>query len=237
MTPLLALHDVDAHHGDLQALFGISLEARAGEIVAIVGANAAGKSTTLNVISGLVRTSGGRVEFAGERIDPVPPHRIVERGIVQIPEGRQLFPYMTVTQNLEMGAYTPAARERRHETLEEVFALLPLLRDRRDQVAVSLSGGEQQMCAIARGLMARPRLLMLDEPSLGLAPILVQRCFDIVRRIHERGVTVLIVEQNVHHVLSLATRAYVLENGRVVMSGPGPTLLRDAGLRRAYMGM
>ena len=237
MTPLLALRDVDAHHGDLQALFGVSLEAHEGEIVAIVGANAAGKSTTINVISGLVRASGGRVELGGDRIDRMPPHQIVERGIVQIPEGRQLFPYMTVAQNLEMGAYTPAARERRAETLEEVFALLPLLRERRDQLAVQLSGGEQQMCAIARGLMARPRLLMLDEPSLGLAPLFVQRCFDIVRQIHERGVTVLIVEQNVHHVLSLANRAYVLENGRVVMAGPGPTLLRDEGLRRAYMGM
>jgi branched-chain amino acid transport system ATP-binding protein len=237
MTPLLALRDVDAHYGDLQALFGVSLEAHEGEIVAVVGANAAGKSTTLNVISGLIRTTAGRVELGGERIDHAPPHRIVERGIVQIPEGRQLFPFMTVAQNLEMGAYSLAARERRHETLEEVFDLLPLLRERRNQLAVQLSGGEQQMCAIARGLMARPRLLMLDEPSLGLAPLFVQRCFDIVRRIHERGVTVLIVEQNVHHVLSLASRAYVLENGRVVMAGPGPTLLRDEGLRRAYMGM
>jgi branched-chain amino acid transport system ATP-binding protein len=237
MTPLLALHDVNAHYGDMQALFGVSLEAHEGEIVAIVGANAAGKSTTLNVISGLIRTTAGRVELSGERIDSVPPHRIVEHGIVQIPEGRQLFPYMTVAQNLEMGAYPLAARERRHETLEEVFDLLPLLRERRNQLAVQLSGGEQQMCAIARGLMARPRLLMLDEPSLGLAPLFVQRCFDIVRRIHERGVTVLIVEQNVHHVLNLASRAYVLENGRVVMAGPGPTLLRDEGLRRAYMGM
>jgi branched-chain amino acid transport system ATP-binding protein len=237
MTPLLALHDVNAHYGDMQALFGVSLEAHEGEIVAIVGANAAGKSTTLNVISGLIRTTAGRVELSGERIDSVPPHRIVEHGIVQIPEGRQLFPYMTVAQNLEMGAYPLAARERRHETLEEVFDLLPLLRERRNQLAVQLSGGEQQMCAIARGLMARPRLLMLDEPSLGLAPLFVQRCFDIVRRIHERGVTVLIVEQNVHHVLNFASRAYVLENGRVVMAGPGPTLLRDEGLRRAYMGM
>jgi branched-chain amino acid transport system ATP-binding protein len=237
MTPLLALHDVNAHYGDMQALFGVSLEAHEGEIVAIVGANAAGKSTTLNVISGLIRTTAGRVELRGERIDSAPPHRIVEHGIVQIPEGRQLFPYMTVAQNLEMGAYPLAARERRHETLEEVFDLLPLLRERRNQLAVQLSGGEQQMCAIARGLMARPRLLMLDEPSLGLAPLFVQRCFDIVRRIHERGVTVLIVEQNVHHVLNLASRAYVLENGRVVMAGPGPTLLRDEGLRRAYMGM
>ena len=237
MTALLTLRDVDAHHGDLQALFGVSLEAHEGEIVAIVGANAAGKSTTINVISGLVRATAGQVELEGTRIDRLSAHQIVERGIVQIPEGRQLFPYMTVEQNLEMGAYTPAARAQRHETLEEVFALLPVLRDRRDQLAVSLSGGEQQMCAIARGLMARPRVLMLDEPSLGLAPLFVQRSFEIVRRIHERGVTVLIVEQNVHHVLSIASRAYVLESGRVVMSGPGPTLLRDEGLRRAYMGM
>ena len=237
MTALLTLRDVDAHHGDLQALFGVSLEAREGEIVAIVGANAAGKSTTINVISGLVRATAGQVELEGTRIDRLPAHRIVERGVVQIPEGRQLFPYMTVEQNLEMGAYTPAARAQRQETLEEVFALLPVLRDRRSQLAVSLSGGEQQMCAIARGLMARPRVLMLDEPSLGLAPLFVQRSFEIVQRINERGVTVLIVEQNVHHVLSIASRAYVLESGRVVMSGPGPTLLRDEGLRRAYMGM
>jgi branched-chain amino acid transport system ATP-binding protein len=237
MTALLTLRDVDAHHGDLQALFGVSLEAHEGEIVAIVGANAAGKSTTINVISGLVRATAGQVELEGTRIDRLPAHQIVERGVVQIPEGRQLFPYMTVEQNLEMGAYTPAARAQRGETLEEVFTLLPVLRDRRDQLAVSLSGGEQQMCAIARGLMARPRVLMLDEPSLGLAPLFVQRSFEIVRSINERGVTVLIVEQNVHHVLSIASRAYVLESGRVVMSGPGPTLLRDEGLRRAYMGM
>jgi len=237
MTALLTLRDVDAHHGDLQALFGVSLEAHEGEIVAIVGANAAGKSTTINVISGLVRATAGQVELEGTRIDRLPAHQIVERRVVQIPEGRQLFPYMTVEQNLEMGAYTPAARAQRGETLEEVFTLLPVLRDRRDQLAVSLSGGEQQMCAIARGLMARPRVLMLDEPSLGLAPLFVQRSFEIVRSINERGVTVVIVEQNVHHVLSIASRAYVLESGRVVMSGPGPTLLRDEGLRRAYMGM
>ncbi len=237
MTALLELADVSAHHGDLQALFGVSLEIRAGEIVAIVGANAAGKTTTINVVSGLVRCTQGRILFDGARIDGLPAHRVVERGIVQIPEGRQLFPYMTVRKNLEMGAYTKAARARRAETLAEVFDLLPVLAERRDQLAVSLSGGEQQMCAIARGLMARPRLLMLDEPSLGLAPLFVQRSFDIVRRIADSGVTILSVEQNVHHVLTLAARAYVLENGRVVMSGTGPALLADEGLRRAYMGL
>ncbi len=237
MSALLELIEVSAHHGDLQALFEVSLDVRAGEIVAIVGANAAGKTTTINTISGLVPCTHGRILFDGQRIDGVRAHRVVERGIVQIPEGRQLFPYMTVRQNLEMGAYTPSARARRAETLEQVFELLPVLAERRDQLAVSLSGGEQQMCAIARGLMARPRLLMLDEPSLGLAPLFVQRSFEIVRRIAERGVTILIVEQNVHHVLTLASRAYVLENGRVVMSGAGSALLADEGLRRAYMGL
>jgi branched-chain amino acid transport system ATP-binding protein len=234
---MLRLDSVSAHHGDLQALFDVSLEVATGEIVAIVGANAAGKTTTLNVISGLVRRTRGAIYLDGARVDGLSAHRLVERGIVQIPEGRQLFPYMTVTENLELGAFTPRARAERAATLEHVFELLPVLKERRTQLAVSLSGGEQQMCAIGRGLMARPRLLMLDEPSLGLAPLYVQRCFDIVRRIHEQGVTVLIVEQNVHHVLSLASRAYVLESGRVVMSGAGPTLLRDEGLRRAYMGM
>ena len=237
MSALLRLSGVSAHHGELQALFDVSLEVAAGEVVAIVGANAAGKTTTLNTISGIVRRTAGEIVFDGERIDGLPPHRIVERGIVQVPEGRQLFPYMSVTGNLEMGAYTPAARARRAETLAQVFDLLPALAERRDQLAVSLSGGEQQMCAIGRGLMARPRVLMLDEPSLGLAPKIVQVSFEIVRRIHEQGVTVLIVEQNVHHVLSLADRAYVLENGHVVMSGPGAALLRDERLRRAYMGL
>ena len=234
---MLRLHGISAHHGDLQALFDVSLAVETGEIVAIVGANAAGKTTTLNVISGVVQRTHGEIYFDGTRIDGLSPHRLVERGIVQIPEGRQLFPYMTVTENLELGAFTPRARAERAATLARVFDLLPVLKERCTQLAISLSGGEQQMCAIGRGLMARPRLLMLDEPSLGLAPIYVQRCFDIVRRIHEEGVTVLIVEQNVQHVLSLATRAYVLESGRVVMSGAGATLLRDEGLRRAYMGM
>ena len=237
MNSLLQLKGVAAHYGDLQALFEVSLEVAAGEIVAIVGANAAGKTTVMNTISGLVTRSAGEIWFEGQRIDGLPAHRLVERGIIQIPEARQLFPYMTVLQNLHMGAYSPAARAVRARTLEQVFEILPLLHERRDQLAVQLSGGEQQMCAIGRGLMACPRLLMLDEPSLGLAPMFVQRCFEIVRRIHEQGVTVLIVEQNVHHVLTMATRAYVLENGRVVMSGAGQALLHDEGLRRAYLGM
>jgi branched-chain amino acid transport system ATP-binding protein len=237
MTPLLALHDVDAHYGDLQALFGVSLEAHEGEIVAIVGANAAGKSTAINVISGLVRTTAGRVELGGERIDHVPPHRIVERGIVQIPEGRQLFPYMTVAQNLEMGAYTPAARERRHETLEEVFELLPLLRERRDQLAVQLSGGEQQMCAIARGLMARPRLLMIDEPFLGLSPLVVQQLGGVMRRIRdEQGISIVFIEQNVELALRLADRGYILESGRTILTGSSAELLQSAEVKRIFLG-
>jgi branched-chain amino acid transport system ATP-binding protein len=236
MTALLSLRDVDAHHGDLQALFGVSLEVHEGEIVAIVGANAAGKSTTINVISGLVRATTGQVELEGTRIDRLPAHQIVERGVVQIPEGRQLFPYMTVEQNLEMGAYTPAARAQRQETLEEVFALLPVLRDRRAQLAVSLSGGEQQMCAIARGLMARPRVLMLDEPSLGLAPKLVEGLYDLLAELRDESVTILLVDQAAVMALSVADRAYVLQSGRIVHSGAADALRDDPGLAEAYLG-
>jgi branched-chain amino acid transport system ATP-binding protein len=234
---LLKLDDIDAFYGDLQALFSVSLEVPDGKIMALVGANAAGKSTTIRVISGLLTPRRGRVLFSGEDLARVPAHRRVELGIVQVPEGRRLFPFMSVTENLLLGAHTPHARAARETTLAYVHNLFPVLHDRRTQLAGSLSGGEQQMCAIGRALMARPKLLMLDEPTLGLAPVLVGRIFETVRTINADGVTVLIVEQNVRQALGLADRAAVLESGKLVLEGAGRELLGDERLKRAYLGM
>ena len=234
---MLRLEGVDAFYGDLQALFGVSLEVPAGGIFALVGANAAGKSTTLRVISGLVAPRHGRVLFDGEDLARVPAARRVDLGIVQVPEGRRLFPFMTVTENLLLGAHTRRARTERHATLSYVYRLFPVLHERAAQLAGSLSGGEQQMCAIGRALMARPRLLMLDEPTLGIAPVLVQRIFETVAAISRDGVTILLVEQNVRRALALAHRAVALENGRVVLSGPARELLADDRLKKAYLGM
>jgi branched-chain amino acid transport system ATP-binding protein len=235
--PLLALDNVSAHYGDLQVLHGVSLEVCAAEIVALVGANGAGKTTTLNALSGLVASGGGGMHFAGEPLSRVAPHRRVERGLVQVPEGRRLFPFMTVRENLDLGCYPRAARQGRQAALGEVLALLPKLEQRLGQLAGTLSGGEQQMLAIGRALMARPRLLMLDEPTLGLAPLMVAQVFETVAAINARGVTVLLVEQNVRHALSLAHRGYVLENGRVVLEGGGKDLLGDERLKKAYLGL
>jgi len=234
---LLKLDGIDAFYGDLQALFSVSLEVPDGKIMALVGANAAGKSTTIRAISGLLTPRRGRVLFGGEDLARVPAHRRVELGIVQVPEGRRLFPFMTVTENLLLGAHTPHARAAREATLTYVHTLFPVLYDRRAQLAGSLSGGEQQMCAIGRALMARPKLLMLDEPTLGLAPVLVGRIFETVRTINADGVTVLIVEQNVRQALGLADRAAVLESGKLVLQGAGRELLGDERLKRAYLGM
>jgi branched-chain amino acid transport system ATP-binding protein len=234
---LLKLDGIEAFYGDLQALFSVSLEVPDGKVMALVGANAAGKSTTIRVISGLLTPRRGRVLFAGEDLARVPAHRRVELGIVQVPEGRRLFPFMTVTENLLLGAHTPHARAVRPSTLTYVHDLFPVLHDRRAQLAGSLSGGEQQMCAIGRALMARPKLLMLDEPTLGLAPVLVGRIFETVRTINADGVTVLIVEQNVRQALGLADRAAVLESGKLVLEGAGRELLGDERLKRAYLGM
>lgn len=233
---MLEIQEADQYYDDLQVLHGVSLGVTQGEIVSLVGPNAAGKSTTLNMISGIIKPKRGRITFLGQRVDTLPAHAIVELGIVQIPEGRGLFPFMTGLENLELGSYSKGARHRKADTLEYVFGLLPVLKERQDQMAGSLSGGEQQMLAIGRGLMARPKLLMLDEPSLGLAPMMVQKCFEIVKQVHAQGMTVLLVEQNVHHALALADRGYVLENGRIVMSGKGKDLLADPNLRRAYLG-
>jgi len=234
---LLRLEGIDAFYDDLQALADVSFEVREQEIVALVGANAAGKSTTLRVISGLVAPRRGRVVLGDDDITHVPAHARVDRGVVQVPEGRRLFPFMTVAENLLLGAHAGRARGERERTLAHVYALFPVLDERRTQLAGSLSGGEQQMCAIGRALMARPRLLMLDEPTLGLAPVLVARIFETVRAINSQGVTVLLVEQNVRQALTLAHRACVLESGRMVLEGPARDLLGDERLKRAYLGL
>jgi branched-chain amino acid transport system ATP-binding protein len=234
---LLTLEGVDAFYGDLQALHGVSLEVRAGELMALVGANAAGKTTTLRVISGTLPARAGRVLFEGQDLAAMPAHLRVAQGIVQVPEGRRLFPFMTVHENLLLGAHAPQARAQQEASLDYVLRLFPVLKDRATQLAGSLSGGEQQMCAIGRALMARPRLLMLDEPTLGIAPVLVQRIFETVAAINRDGVTILLVEQNVRRALALAHRAVALENGRVVLAGPARELLVDERLKKAYLGL
>jgi len=234
---LLRLDGVDAFYGDLQALYGVSFDVPDQRIIALVGANAAGKTTTIRSISGLVRPRRGRVVLDGHDLTAVAPHRRVELGVVQVPEGRRLFPFMTVADNLMLGAHPRRARAERLKTLAYVYGLFPVLADRRGQQAGSLSGGEQQMCAIGRALMARPRVLMLDEPTLGLAPVLVRKIFETVRTINADGMTVLLVEQNVRQALTLADHACVLESGRLVLEGRGADLLGDERLKRAYLGL
>jgi len=234
---MLEVNGINVFYGDIQALWDVSFEVEEGELMVIVGSNGAGKTTTLKTVSGLMHPEGGSINFLGQRIDQASPHRIVEMGIAHIPEGRGLFPYMTVLENLEMGAYTRRAREKKNESLEWVYGLFPILAERRDQLAGTLSGGEQQMLAIGRGLMSRPRLLMLDEPSLGLAPMLVLDVFETVRQINKQGVTVMLVEQNVRHALELADRAYVLENGRTTLQGTGKELLENEYVKEAYLGI
>jgi len=233
---LLRIDALNVSHGDLPVLWDVNVGVDKGDIVSVVGANGAGKSTLINTISGLHTAISGSIAFAGERIDRLPAHRRVQLGIVQVPEGRRLFGFMSVLENLELGCYTPRARLSRNRSLEQVFAILPRLQDRLTQLAVTLSGGEQQMLAIGRGLMACPRLLLLDEPTLGLSPMILNSVFEIVRQINRQGVTVLLVEQNVQHALSLANRAYAIENGRIVLEGPGPLLLGDERLKKAYLG-
>src|SRR5689334_20907292 len=234
MPPLLRLDSVEAGYGDLVAVRDVSFEVRAGEVVALIGANGAGKTTTLRAITGLLPVRGGRIELDGQRIDGEPPSRIVRRGIAHVPEGRQLFPTLTVRENLELGARERATRA---ATLDTVFTLFPRLREREDQLAGTLSGGEQQMCAIGRGLMARPRLLVLDEPSLGLAPVMVKLIFETLHAINARGTTILLVEQNVPRALALSHRAYVLDNGRIVLDGPRETLQQSPQIRQSYLGL
>jgi branched-chain amino acid transport system ATP-binding protein len=236
MTTLLTVEGVEAGYGDVVAVRDVSLEVREREIVALIGSNGAGKTTTLRTIGGLLRPRRGQVLFDGDRIDGRTSAEIVARGVAHVPEGRQLFPTMTVLDNLELGARTHESRRHRAESLARVFDLFPRLAERRGQLAGTLSGGEQQMTAIGRALMARPRLLMLDEPSLGLAPMIVGLIFKILTRINADGTTVLLVEQNVLRALHLCHRGYVLENGTIVSAGSRDDLLADAGIKRAYLG-
>jgi branched-chain amino acid transport system ATP-binding protein len=236
-APLLELNEVEAAYGDFQALFNITLDVKRGEIVTLIGANGAGKTTTLRVISGLLRAKKGTVKFEGQDIRKTPAHEIVARGISHVPEGRQLFPYMTVEEHLVLGAYIDRTRPKIPQLLEEQYAMFPRLKERRQQVAGTLSGGEQQMVAIARGLMSEPKLLLLDEPSLGLAPKLVEEVFQKIRQIGEMDVTVLIVEQNVVDGLSVSTRGYVVENGAIMLQGASADLLKNEQVRTAYLGL
>jgi len=233
----LSLEKIEVRYGDALALYNVSLEVKQGEIVSIVGANGAGKSTTLKAISGLLKPKSGQILFAGERLNEIPAHAIVDLGIIQIPEGRQLFPYMTTLENLELGSYTPEARKGADETLNRVFELFPILNERREQLAGTLSGGEQQMLAIGRGLMGLPKLLMLDEPSLGLSPIMVKVIFEAIGKINRAGTTVLLVEQDVKKSLSLAQRGYVMENGKITLQGEAQELLANEHLKKAYLGI
>ena len=233
---MLEIRGLEAAYGDVPALSGVTLRVGAGEIVALLGPNGAGKSTLLGCVAGLVRPRAGAISWGGENLLTVSPHLIVERGLAVVPEGRRLFGSMTVEDNLDLGAFSPRARAARRESLERVFALFPDLRTRRRQIVRALSGGQQQMVAVGRALMASPRLLMLDEPSLGIAPLLVRRILDALVEINRAGVAVFLVEQNVRAALTLAHRAYILEGGRVVGEGEGPALLRDAHVRRAYLG-
>ena len=235
-APLLKVRDLAAFYGDVQALWDVSLEAYPGELAVLVGANGAGKTTAIRAISGMLRAAGGSVEFKGVAINRLPSRRIVEMGIGHVPEGRALFPQMTVRENLELGSFLAGPRRRRRENLDRVYGLFPRLKERQSQLAGTLSGGEQQMCAIGRGLMGEPELLMLDEPSLGLAPILVEEIFRIISEIRGQGVTVLLVEQHIERALAVAERAFILADGRTVTSGTGSELLADPGVRRAYLG-
>jgi branched-chain amino acid transport system ATP-binding protein len=234
---LLEVRHLNAFYGAVQVLHDVNLFVGAGEIVGLVGANAAGKSTLMFTLAGLRTTHQGEVLLDGVAVDDLPPYERPKRGLVLVPERRRLFPFMTVLENLEIGAYASAARAVARQTLDEVFALLPVLAERRKQIAGSMSGGEQQMLAIGRALMAKPRVLLLDEPTEGLAPIYVKLLFDLIVNLRASGLTVMIVEQNVHHVLRTSDRAYVLENGRIVMEGEGAKLLNDDRLKTAYLGL
>ncbi len=233
---MLNVESLQVYYGAIHALKGVSFHLEKGEIVALIGANGAGKSTVLNTISGLLRPREGSVTFEGGQIDKVPPQEIVSKGVIQVPEGRKIFPKMTVTENLEMGAYVQTDRQVIQRDMDAVFQRLPRLHDRRRQLGGTLSGGEQQMLAIGRALMAHPNLLLLDEPSMGLSPILVEQIFDIIQDINEQGTSILLVEQNAQMALAVADRAYVLETGRITMQGTGDDLLQDPDIIKAYLG-
>jgi branched-chain amino acid transport system ATP-binding protein len=234
---MLEVSDLNVFYGKSQALRDVSIRVDEGEIVALVGANGAGKTTLLNTVSGLLRPASGNVEFLGKKIDSLAPDKIVQLGICQIPEGRKLFSDLTVQDNLELGAYSSAAWRRRKETFEQVYQIFPVLKERQNQSASKLSGGERQMVAIGRGLMSKPKLCMFDEPSYGLAPKLFSEVLDVIKNLHEQGITIFMVEQNVRNTLEVADRAYVLENGQIVLEGKGKDLLQNEQVKTAYLGV
>ena len=233
---MLKVSDVEVAYGDFQVIWGVSLEVKAGEVVSLLGPNGSGKSTIFNTISGLIRPKAGAIEFEGRRIDRQPAHQIVRRGLAHILERRRVFPYLSVRQNLWLGGYNPAARPYRQESLDQVYTLFPRLRERKDQAAYSLSGGEQQMLALGRGLMARPKLLMVDEPFLGLSPAVSKQMMDALRRINDAGVSILFIEQNVQVALSMSHRGYILDSGRLVLEGTAETLLKSDEVKRIFLG-
>ena len=235
MEPILKVGDINVYYGAIHAIKGVSFEVNPGEVVTLIGANGAGKSTTLQTVSGLLHSRTGSIEFLGENLMGVPAHKVVAKGLAQVPEGRRVFLQMTVEENLEMGAYTRSGGDIDAD-LEKVYAYFPRLMERRRQIAGTLSGGEQQMLAMGRALMSRPKLLMLDEPSMGLAPILVEQIFKIIQTLHEAGTTILLVEQNAQAALSIADRGYVLETGKIVTSGTGTELLASPEIKKAYLG-
>jgi len=234
---MLEVSNIDAFYGKVQALWGVSLRIDEEEIVALIGANGAGKTTLLNTLSGALRPASGNATFLGKKIDGLPSHAIVELGISHVPEGGKLFPDMSVRENLEMGAYPHHAWKQKEETFKQVYQVFPKLREREGQLARTLSGGEKQMLAMGRGLMSKPRLCLFDEPSYGLAPILLLEVFRVIESLREQGLTVLLIEQNVHHALEIADRAYVLENGRIVLEGNSRDLLKNDYVRKAYLGL
>ncbi|MEM1537412.1 MAG: ABC transporter ATP-binding protein [Candidatus Nezhaarchaeales archaeon] len=234
---MLEVDRVDVFYGDLQVLWDVTLYVNRGERVVLLGANGAGKTTLLKTVSGLLKPRKGEVRFMGERIDGLPPYKIVEKGISLVPEGRRLFPEMTVLENLKLGAYTLKVEKEIEDRLERVYNLFPILKERRKQLAETLSGGEQQMLAIGRALMSKPKLLLLDEPSIGLGPILMERVIDALKQISEEGVTILLVEQNVYQALRIAQKVYVMENGRIVIGGSKEEILKDEKVKKAYIGL
>jgi branched-chain amino acid transport system ATP-binding protein len=234
---MLKVEGISTQDGDIKVLWNASLTISSKEMVTMVGANGSGKTTLINTITGMIHSTAGRIEFLGQPIHQLPPHRIVEKGISLIPEGRKLFPDMTVLENLELGAYFPNARKKIPETLRWVLELFPRLEERKSQLAGTLSGGEQQMVTVGRGLMSIPQLLLIDEPSMGLAPLVVAELFRTIRKINQEGVTIFLVEQNARLAMEISERTYVLENGRVVREGPSKELMKDDGIRRAYLGL
>jgi branched-chain amino acid transport system ATP-binding protein len=234
---MLRVEDVSAQYGDIKVLWGASLTISPKEMVTMVGSNGSGKTTMINTVTGMIHPTTGKIIFLGQPIEALPPHRIVERGVSLIPEGRKLFPEMTVLENLELGAHFPHARKKISESLDWVFGLFPRLEERKSQLAGTLSGGEQQMVTVGRGLMSVPKLLLIDEPSMGLAPLVVAELFRTIRKINREGVTVFLVEQNARLAMEISERTYVLENGRIVREGPSRELLQDDGIRKAYLGL